>query len=302
MSNHFKDEKTRKKEIENKINHEKMNSDDFKYYFNLQDPYNKMTNEIKSFCKHYNINRNDLKDGKKYSFKPLWNGYFFLLFDIYYYDHPLFHGNKNSSNITFDELAELDIKLTKKSEKYLPEKVLSYYRNNYLYKSSKVRKLIIDELDKKLENLKEMIRLNPVNILIDKYDDLVSSIKNMEKVISTDPSNEGYSKRMVLDGKMTQKEYNNAKEFWYKSNKYETFEEQVLSDFKFLLNLKEDPTVKHGIIESDEVEFKEIDNIHELLKDNPDDEFIDSIQLLYFTKIDGRPIPKKMKTLEKKLK
>lgn len=289
------------KEIENKLNKEVITSSEFKEYFYLNSSHNKASREINKFCQHYNIDRNDLKDGKPFSFKPLWNGYFFLLFDTFY-EHPLFHGNKESSNVSFEDLAELDVEFTNKAEKFLPKEILEVYKKNYLYKSSKVRELIIKDFDKKLDTLKKMIKLNPVDTLVEKYGDISKIIEDLNKIVSTNPATEGFSKRIVLDGITTKKEYDRLKKTWYKSNKFESFEEQVLSDFKFLLNMEEDPVVKTGFINNDEIDYEELESIQELIEDDPEKDLIKSLQLLFYSRIKGRPIPDKMIEIERKLK
>lgn len=291
----------RRKEIENKLNKEVITSSEFKEYFYLTNSHNKASREINKFCQHYNIDRDDLKDGKPFSFKPLWNGYFFLLFDTFF-EHPLFHGNKESSNVSFEDLAELDIEFTNKAEKFLPKEILEVYKKNYLYKSSKVRELIIKDFDKKLDTLKKMIRLNPVNTLVEKYDDISKIIEILNKLVSNNPGKEGFSKRIVLDGIISKEEYKRLKKTWYKSNKFESLEEQVLSDFKFLLNMDEDPVVRTGFINNDEIEYKKVESIQELIENDPDKDFIKSLQVLFHSRIKGRPIPEKMIEIEKKLK
>ena len=296
MSNYLSEQK---KKIENKINKESMSSKEFLNYFVLNDI--PVTRPIKNFCEYYNIDKSNLKDGRSYSFKPLWNGYFFLLFDMFK-NHKLLYSNKKSKNIKFEDLSELDIKFTNKIEKFLPERIIKEYKKNYLYKSSKVRELIIKDFDEKLNILKKMIRLNPVNTLVEKYDDISNIIESLNKVVSTDPRGEGFSKRMVLDGKITQEEYKQLKKTWYKSNKFESLEEQVVSDFKFLLNMEEDPVVKSGLVNNDEVDYEEVKSIQELIDDDPDKSSIKSLQILFYSRIKGRPIPDKMIEIEKKLK
>lgn len=291
----------KRKEIENKLNKEVITSSEFKEYFYLTANHNTASRQIEKFCEFYNIDREDIKDGKSFSFKPLWNGYFFLLFDIFG-DHPLSHGNKESSNISFDDLAELDIEFTNKAEKFLPKAILEIYKKNYLYKSSEVRELIIKDFDKKLDTLKKMIRLNPVDTLVEKYDDISKIIESLNKVVSNNSGTEGFSKRIVLDGKMTEEEYSRLKKVWYKSNNFESLEEQVVSDFKFLLNMEKDPVVKTGFINNDEIDYEELESIQELIEDDPEKNLIKSLQLLFYSRIKGRPIPEKMIEIENKLK
>lgn len=296
MSNYLSEQK---KKIENKINKESISSNEFLDYFVLNGI--PITRPIKNFCEYYNIDKSNLKDGRSYSFKPLWNGYFFLLFDMFK-NHRLLYSNKKSKNIKFKDLAKLDIEFTNKIEKFLPKKIIKLYKKNYLYKSSKVRELIIKDFDQKLDMLKRMIRLNPVDTLVEKYDNISKIIEDLNTIVSTNPATEGFSKRIVLDGITTKKEYDRLKKTWYKSNKFESLEEQVVSDFKFLLNMEKDPVVKTGFINNDEIDYEKLESIQKLIEDDPDKDFIKSLQILFYSRIKGRPIPDKMIEIENKLK
>jgi len=66
--------------------------------------------------------------------------------------------------------------------------------------------------------------------------------------------------------------------------------------------MDEDPVVRTGFINNDEIEYKKVESIQELIENDPDKDFIKSLQVLFHSRIKGRPIPEKMIEIEKKLK
>ena len=246
------------KKVKKKIGTEEMAREDMMALFNIMhNP--QFTREMKKFCDLYKLDREIFKDGQRYSFKPLWNEIFLVLFAVRDF-HPQSHGNKKSQNVREAERRDLDIEILKFVEKYLKGEVKKKIKEHPTAELARIRTVLMEKAEEKMEMIRENLRYYPAGALLEDFDDLLKTL-DLAVIATTPDGKTGLNRRVVEDGKMSVEDFEVQREQWYRTIDKDNLEEVLVNLLKLLANFKNDICDLTIITEDDPEKQKQLNEI-----------------------------------------
>lgn len=275
--------KTRE-ETRKKIGSEEMDKEDMMSLFYINSD-RQFTREMKSFCDLYGLDREAFKDGQRYSFKPLWNEIFLVLFaarDL----HPMAHGNKDSRNVGEAEREDLDTEILRFVEKYIDGEVERKIKAHPTAELARIRGVLTEKAEEKLRMIRDNLRYYPAGALLEDWDDLLKALDRA--VIATTPDGKtGLNRRVVEDGRMSAEDFKEQRGQWYRSRDKENLEEVLVNLLKLLASYKNDICDVTIITDDDPERQNELEEMAEnttlehILDKDAEKNFMEKIMTMY---------------------